>query len=78
MIMDTSQVEKDDSPPYVVIYITNQTTGVDDSIGWHHIRVPSSYKDLVDLDIQHWHRKWIMHALTCKGAKKIFHPEMRL
>jgi hypothetical protein len=69
---------KDDSPPFVVIYIVNQETQAEDSIGWHHIRVADSYKDLINLPIDAWFRKWLMHALTCQGRRKIFKPEMQL
>jgi hypothetical protein len=70
--------EKDDSPPYVVIYVVDQSTGGDDAITWQKISVPDSYKDLVGVPIEEWYRKWLNHALASKGAKKIFSPSMKL
>ena len=69
---------KGDSSPYIVIYISNQALGADDAITWHHIDVPASYTDLIGLSIEDWYQKWIAHALACKGARKIFDPEMAI
>jgi hypothetical protein len=69
---------KEDSPPYVVIYVVNQATGADDAITWQKISVPTSYADLVGLSIEEWYRKWLNYALVSKAAKKIFSPAMKL
>jgi len=70
--------EKGDSPPYVVIYIVNPASGADESITWHHIEIPASYRDMMGLSIEDWYRKWMAHALASKGSKKILDPEMAL
>ena len=75
---DATVGEKDDSPPYVVIYVVDQSSGGDDAITWQKISVPDSYKDLVGLSIGDWYRKWLNFALASKGARKIFNPNMKL
>jgi hypothetical protein len=73
---DATIAEKDDSPPYVVIYVVNQTTGADDAITWHKFFVADTYKDLEGLSIEDWYRNWLSSALVNKAAKKIFSPDM--
>jgi hypothetical protein len=70
--------EKGDSPPYVVTYICNPASEADEVITWHHIEIPASYRDMMELSIEDWYRKWMAHALASKGASKILDPHMAL
>jgi hypothetical protein len=70
--------KKEDSPPFVVIYVVNQVTKVEDCVAFHKIAVASSYQDLVGLPIDEWYRRWFRFALGSESKAKVMALEMRI
>ena len=75
---ELTEGKKEDSPPFVVIYVVNQVSHVEDCVAFHKIAVASSYEDLVHLPIDEWYRRWIQFALGSESKKKIMALEMRI
>lgn len=75
---ELTEGKKKDSPPFVVIYVVNQTTKVEECVAFHKIAIASSYEDLVHLPIDEWYRRWIKFALGSESKKKIMALEMRI
>lgn len=69
---------KEDSPPFVVIYVVNQVTKVEDCVAFHKIEVAASYEDLVGLPIDDWYRRWIRLALGSESKAKVMALDMRI
>ena len=68
---------KQDSYPYVVNYVVDQTTSTEMLLSFDHITKPANYASYLGLTIEEWYLRRIKLVLD-QGDGKLFLPEVRI
>jgi hypothetical protein len=71
---ETTIGPKEDSVPYVVVYVVNPNSGADDEVFAEHFKDAQAYSDFAKLPLEDWYKVWLNRALREERGKFFVKP----